>query len=458
MPDHPVEIDEAVSVAVKLWAQGHQAEALAKTDELVRLFPDNESVLLAHTGLLLHKKAFEATRDLLKSKHIKSELSPSLSANLSIALRGCGECDLAAEVASDLVKKAPEKPSGWNALGLALMDQGQYEKAEQALTDGLKHHPNHPALRHHLQQAQEKLNKPREGEHWNPTGDLLLHANTFSKEGNPVAAEATLRQAIEFEPRFYGSHARLGFFLMRYGRTAEALPYLEKAHGLNPECATTQHFLALARGKETPAPLPQYIEALFDDYAERFDEQLVENLAYVVPQVLSEKLLDQLATPSTSNVLDLGCGTGLVGVYLGERVKTLDGVDLSQNMLDQTARRGCYVSLTRDDVRSFLSQTSRTWHAIIAADVFIYCGDIEDIVTMCHQRLEPSGVLAFSVESCEGDHFLADPTTGRYQHAQPYLERILGAHFVEIKLYDQVLRENSGEPVQGQLVVAKRAV
>lgn len=454
----PTQIDEAVAAAVRLWAQGHQAEALAKTNELVLSHPDDEQVLLAHTGLLLHKKAFEATKNLLKPLHEKGQLSPSLLANLSIAFRGCGECDLAINVAKELVKVAPEKPSGWNALGLALMEQEQYEEAENALAKGLEHHPDHPALKHHLHQVQEKLNKPRTHQRWNPTGDLLLHAQSFSKEGNPVSAEAALRQAIEFDPSFFGSHGSLGTFLMRYGRTDEALPYLEKAHALNPECATTKHFLALARGDQTPDPSPAYIEELFDGYAERFDEHLIKDLAYVVPQVLSEKLLDHLPTPSVSNVLDLGCGTGLVGVHIGGQVNALDGVDLSQKMLDQAASREVYRNLIRDDVSEFLNKASQTWHGIIAADVFIYCGDIEDIVVLCYQHLEPGGVLVFSVESCGGDHFLADPATGRYQHSSPYLERILAQHFVGVELIDQVLRQNSGEPVQGQLVVARRAV
>lgn len=176
----------------------------------------------------------------------------------------------------------------------------------------------------------------------------------------------------------------------------------------------------------------------------------------MVPQVLSEKLLDHLPTPSVSNVLDLGCGTGLVGVHIGDQVNALDGVDLSQKMLDQAASREVYRNLIRDDVSEFLSKASQTWHGVIAADVFIYCGDIEDIVVLCYQHLEPGGVLVFSVESCGGDHFLADPATGRYQHSSPYLERILAQRFVGVELIDQVLRQNSGEPVQGQLVVARR--
>lgn len=456
MSEHPSLIDEAVTAAVALWAKGHQQRALDQTAALLKEHPDHEPILLAHTGLLLYKKDFAATRDLLVPRYQDRRLSPALMANLSIAYRGCGQLEQAIQVGRHLVDQAPDKPSGWNALGLALLEANHLEEAEATFSQGLRHHPNHPALQHHLNQAQDKLNKPRANQRWLPTGELLLHADSFSKEGNPVAAEAALRQAIEFEPDFFGSHGSLGTFLMRYGRIEEARPYLERAHQLNPKCATTQHFLALARGNQTPDPSSEYIESLFDGYAERFDEHLIKDLAYVVPEVLSTHLLERLDSPETAQVLDLGCGTGLVGEHIGHLIQALDGVDLSQKMLDRAAKRGVYQALKRDDVRAFLSGSTTTWTGIIAADVFIYCGDIEDIITMCHQRLSLGGVLAFSVEVCEGDHYLADPMTGRYQHAQAYLDRILTPCFPNAELIPQVLRKNSGEPVQGLLVLAKK--
>lgn len=456
MPNQPTLIDEAVAAAVKLWAQGQQDKALAKTQALIDQYPSDEQVLLAHTGLLLHKKDFSAVRDLLTPLYTTQTLTPALMANLSIAHRGCGECELAVEVAQQLVEKAPDKPSGWNALGLAWMDSEQWEKAEAAFSQGLTHHPDHPALKHHLNQAQDKLNKPRAHQRWRPTGDLLLHAQSFSKEGNPVAEEAALRQAIEFEPDFFASHGSLGTFLMRHGRIEEAKPHLETAHRLNPQCATTKYFLSLAGGNPTPEPSSEYIEELFDGYAERFDQHLVQDLAYVVPEVLSNHLLQRLASPESAEVLDLGCGTGLVGEHMVHVVKALDGVDLSQNMLDRANERGLYRTLTRGDVRAFLGESTSTWNGIIAADVFVYCGDIEDIIGLCHQRLALGGVIAFSVEAFDGEHFLANPTTGRYQHSKPYLERILMPWFSKIELIDQVLRKNSGQPVKGYLVLAQK--
>jgi len=448
-------LDESISAAVQSWARGDQAGALLQTNALLDQYPRNEQVLLAHTGLLLHKKDHATVRKLLEPEQQQGDLAPGLMANLSIALRGCGEYGLAIEVAKALVEQAPDKPSGWNALGLAWMELEKWDKAEDAFARGLSYHPDHPALRHHRNQALEKLEKPTPHHALDASADLLLHAQSFSKQGNPVAAEAALRQAISFRPNFFASHGSLGTFLMRYGRSDEARPHLEQAHSLNPGCATTKLFLDLARGEKQPDPSAQYIEQLFDSYADHFDDHLVKDLEYAVPKLLSEQLLDRLSEPSTSKVLDLGCGTGLVGEHLAHRIQSLDGVDLSEQMLDQAAKRSCYQTLTKAEIRDFLNASPGPWDGLIAADVFIYCGDIEDIIRLCHQRLAANGVLAFSVESCAGDDYQADPSTGRYQHPESYLKKTMGSLFEDIHFMDQVLRKNSGEPVKGQLILAR---
>ena len=58
-----------------------------------------------------------------------------------------------------------------------------------------------------------------------------------------------------------------------------------------------------------------YVRALFDRYAERFDEDLTIRLKYQAPQVL-RAMVDRIPriVPGGMDVLDVGCGTGLAGV------------------------------------------------------------------------------------------------------------------------------------------------
>ncbi len=68
------------------------------------------------------------------------------------------------------------------------------------------------------------------------------------------------------------------------------------------------------------------------------------------------RLLDQIETVSwrwVERAADLGCGTGRTGAWLRERgVKHIDGVDLTEAMLERARERGVFSSLRVADARS----------------------------------------------------------------------------------------------------------
>lgn len=47
------------------------------------------------------------------------------------------------------------------------------------------------------------------------------------------------------------------------------------------------------------------------------------------------------------DILDLGCGTGLIGSWFKDYAKKLVGVDVSPTMLDMATKKGCYHELRR---------------------------------------------------------------------------------------------------------------
>src|SRR5439155_24800722 len=94
---------------------------------------------------------------------------------------------------------------------------------------------------------------------------------------------------------------------------------------------------------------PRYLVELFDGYADRFDEHLVEKLHYRGPELLRAAV--SRATPRTDlAVIDLGCGSGLCGALLRPVASTLVGVDLSPRMIEKARQRGVYDELLREDV------------------------------------------------------------------------------------------------------------
>lgn len=204
------------------------------------------------------------------------------------------------------------------------------------------------------------------------------------------------------------------------GETAAMIAALDRALAINPANAATRHLLRAARGETPDRPDAAYVEGFFDDYAGRFETHLVDRLAYDAPR----RLVDLVAEvrPSARRVLDLGCGTGLVGAELQARFRPelLVGVDLSGRMVAAASSRGIYSAVTKAEIADFLRRTEQHFDLMTAADVFIYVGALDEVFAAAASRLELAGVLAFTVEPLAGDGFSLR-TSGRYAHGRDYI-------------------------------------
>ena len=91
---------------------------------------------------------------------------------------------------------------------------------------------------------------------------------------------------------------------------------------------------------ETPADSVR----LYGDWAETYDSEFVEPVGYVVYLRVAELLVKQRSLIDGA-VLDVGCGTGIVGVSLQEGgIEVIDGIDISPPMLAEAAKKK-----TKDD-------------------------------------------------------------------------------------------------------------
>jgi predicted TPR repeat methyltransferase len=196
----------------------------------------------------------------------------------------------------------------------------------------------------------------------------------------------------------------------RAGRREEAIAAYRAAlaHGDNPE--TIAFALASVGEGETPAALPNdYVRSLFDQYANHFDQHLTEVLGYKTPAVL-DALLRHVAPSSELNTVDLGCGTGLCAPYL-RASRRLHGVDLSQQMLDKAAERKLYDELACADLTGYLAGREGAYDLAVAADVFVYIGDLAPVFRAVHAALRPGGRFCFSVEAGDGADYVLRPPT-----------------------------------------------
>src|SRR6202030_2251488 len=86
-----------------------------------------------------------------------------------------------------------------------------------------------------------------------------------------------------------------------------------------------RYALASLGAEAAPAIAPrQVVVALFDDYAERFDDHVVGTLKYRVPDLLFDAVA-RFVPPRALDVLDVGCGTGLAGARFRPLARALTG-------------------------------------------------------------------------------------------------------------------------------------
>ena len=238
-----------------------------------------------------------------------------------------------------------------------------------------------------------------------------------------------------------------------------ALELTERLLAVEPNDENVQYVHAVVRG-QTPNTQPrELVSSLFDQYAHTFDLHLVRGLGYKVPERAAQ-ILTALYPDRTFNLLDLGCGTGLLGVYLGPINGFIIGVDLSQKMIEQAARHKVYAHFYNANVLDALRDTpAEHYEAITCLDVLIYVGDLAQVIPNALRILKPGGHFVFSCETAaEDEPDMVLRKSQRYAHKASYVERLCReAGFDDVRIeHLEALRMENNEPLPGFIVIAHK--
>lgn len=140
----------------------------------------------------------------------------------------------------------------------------------------------------------------------------------LADDGNIEAAIDLLEQTLPFALHWPVLHFTLGKFYKEAGDTARATEHFEHSRTLDPYdhqgAALELERLGLTVIDDIMPPA--FVETLFDQYADHFDEHLVGALDYAVPEMIAQAARDYYALQNPVRILDLGCGTGLAGEHL----------------------------------------------------------------------------------------------------------------------------------------------
>lgn len=280
-------------------------------------------------------------------------------------------------------------------------------------------------------------------------------AEMLLASGEPAQAAELLLGALELAPRWAVGWFRLGEMQEAAGAIGEAAEAWRMVLELDPadRLGAALKLELIGRGPASAAPPSAFVETLFDHYADSFEESLVGKLGYGMPGFLDRAI--RAARPDRLGMaLDLGCGTGLMGERLRPYVDRLEGYDISAAMLKKARAKGIYDRLTKIDLQHF-APTGEQADLVVAADVFIYLGALDNLVRAVAASLADRGLFAFSVEELAGADDFALLQSRRYAHSEAYVRRILSANgFHILSLESTTIRCDRGEPIGGLAVTA----
>jgi predicted TPR repeat methyltransferase len=294
-------------------------------------------------------------------------------------------------------------------------------------------------------------------------------AEAALKDGDPQAAIDILDQTLAENYGFTAAWHLYGLAQEALGHNEEAATAWRQCLDLDPNDHVGAK-LDLARiGALTAeqATSENFSGALFDGYAERFDSHLVGTLQYQAPALLKEALArhcDRAGRPFRfETAYDLGCGTGLMGEAVRAEVEFLAGCDLSPRMIAKAQtkmREGggpLYDKLATAGLTAFLaSRPDASADLVIAADVFVYLGDLAPCFHQSARVLRTGGLFAFTVQSHQGEG-IAVGQDRRFAHAEGWIREKLGEAWLKPMLVEQQsTRIDRGQPVPGLLAIAER--
>ncbi len=371
-----------------------------------------------------------------------------------------------------VMKLEPRAADSHYMLGSIMMVQRQLAEAEALLTRALELNPNLAPAAFELGRiayAQENVGRAAQffqraiainPLHVNAIASLMQtlvdlqltpDAITLGKE-----SLARLQAQTALPPVSYNIVHSLLAQAYRYANDLPAAAACYRAIlATDPADKVAAHLLAAAEGDVSQDFAKDFAKASFEALAEGFDHRLVDQLKYRAPGVLAQVLWEIRADKDGfAAVLDLGCGTGLIGAALGLHfaIRKLVGVDLSPNMLREAEKRGLYGELICDDVVSAMYKRDDRFDLIMAADVLVYVGALEKTFEQASRVLNAGGMFVFTVEaSATAD--LELESTGHYRHGKAYIARLAEAQGFEIaRLTEDVIRTELNRDIAGLYV------
>jgi predicted TPR repeat methyltransferase len=452
----------------------HQAGRLTEAERLYRaLIASGHPIAEAHNnlGFLLHQRGDSAGALAEYRKAVAINPSdPGALNNLASTLRDLDNAEEAETYYRRALSIKPDHPEANNNLGMVLSDRGRHSEALEYYGKALAVDPAHAAALTNSGVALRRSGRTDEA--------IALWKQTVSRRPNTVEAHVYLAEtladlgkvdearwhalsadALKLPPR-PAVHYALGVALARCNMRDAATARLRQCAAGDPQdrYGARLALSALGQGPMPERASQELIARLYEVDADRWDNP-AGPYPYRGAQLVADKVLG-----SGFEILDAGCGTGLVGVLVRERSRRLVGVDLSATMLDRAKSKNVYDELHKGDLISFMLGCPRSYDVVTCAATLIHFGDLGPAFAAAGSALRVGGALIFTVFPHERDDEFSVAALdgvgqgGCFVHGRGYIAATAQANGFGLEAIESEIHQyKNGVPMMGLVVVLRKA-
>lgn len=419
------EIAASKSAAFAHLKRGEIAQAIEVFTRYCAAVPE-DALAMSNLGAILMScdRVTEAVSWLRKA----TEADPGLVAawtNLGITLQSTGEHRAAHAAYKKAIMLAPQAAAPLAGLGSLMRKIGDRERAVKYLRRAVSLDPTAAKARVRLAECLIEQDKPDEAR----------------KEAEEI-------KFLVGSPEF--PHLAFGSLLAQLNLRTQAIQHLEIAAHRDPIQGSMAAMLLAAVGSSpmpVQAPKPLMLK-IYSRRAMTWDVSHEARNSYCAHVLVNAAFTRIAAHGAGLSILDLGCGTGLVGSLVRARANILHGVDLSPEMLARARTKAIYDALFEEDVTAYLRWQSTEYDYLLSAATLVHIGDLRPIIQAMFSALKPGGRSIFTVFPYREDEWtygvgplggLAEG--GIFAHGKMYLMKIAQNAGFQIESMDEGIHE-----------------
>ncbi|NNK55972.1 MAG: tetratricopeptide repeat protein [Desulfofustis sp.] len=379
------------------------------------------------------------------------------------ALHEAGDLRQAELLYRELIDRFPDIWQLYFNCGLLLFESGRHEEALESYLRGLAVNPASDDLLYNAAICQKELGRYQAAIEFylralaiapDAIDSLYNLAGCYRSIDDEHRAEEIYRDIITLAPDHLPSLNNLAYLTHKKAEIKSARQLYEKILEIDPGHVSADFMRAALSGETRTHSPDSYIEEVFDEFAGHYEQSLTAKLGYDLPSSLYDFYAQHLPDHKPEHVLDLGCGTGLVGEKFSTLCRSMTGVDISGNMLEAAHHKNLYNSLHKAEIIDYLDKCpGASYGLVISADVLPYLGSLEELFKKVLSVLADGGHFLFSVEDHPDD--VLNPVlqqSGRFAHSKKYVRKVTGqAGWQMIAMTTLDLRKERNDWIQGSI-------